>query len=179
MHGDDIEEAARRQYQVERRVQEMHAHEQVRAMTEDAGVRAQGALRWSVVFLVVGGVVGLLAGVAVLTNGIQHADQGGAIGGGILGLILLGPAGAYASWATYWGWLWTWRWWRRVTSGLGCFGSFTFILIMIVLFFYIPFAIAFYYGVLGGGIYQYLKAKRVLAEGYGAASARVAGTPGS
>ena len=178
MPGDDLEEAARRQYQVERRVQEMHAQERSRVVAEDAGARAQGALRWSVAFLIGGGIIGLLYGIAFLGSSIQRAGQGGGAGLvalGVFGLVLGVPVAAYAWWATYWGWLWTWRWWRQLTAGFGCFGSLTFVLIMAVLFFYIPLVIASWYGILGGGIYQYRKAKRVLAEGYQAASARVQG----
>jgi hypothetical protein len=69
----------------------------------------------------------------------------------------------YATWATFWGWKLVWPWWKNFISGLGCFLIATPItwLLIIAIFFYIPLIGAYMYGVLGGGIYQYLKYRKI------------------
>ena len=69
----------------------------------------------------------------------------------------------YAAWATFWGWKVVWPRWRELRNRIGfslIVGLRTWILISIV-FFYIPFVGAYMYGCLGGGIYQYLKYRRI------------------
>ena len=69
----------------------------------------------------------------------------------------------YIIWSTYWGLKVVWPWWWNLVDRIGCFliaNPITLFLIM-VSFFYIPLMIAQVYGVCGGGIYQYLKYRRI------------------
>jgi hypothetical protein len=69
----------------------------------------------------------------------------------------------YAAWSTFWGWKVVWPWWRNIVGRIGCFliaNPMTWLFVML-LFFYIPFIGAYMYGCLGGGIYQFLKYRKV------------------
>ncbi len=78
---------------------------------------------------------------------------------GALGAIL----GPYLVWTTLWGVPAVWRWWRGLFSRIGCFliaNPFT-LMIIICATFMIPISVGYMYGALGGGIYQYLKARKI------------------
>lgn len=65
----------------------------------------------------------------------------------------------YFIWSTYWGWKVVWPWWKKFLGKIGCFlvaNPLTWV-IVIVLFFYIPFAGAYIYGIFGGGSLSILK----------------------
>lgn len=89
-------------------------------------------------------VVGSIAASIVLASALSPV-------GNIIGVALV----FYGAWSLYWGWMPVWRGWRRLTSGWGVFGSWSFILIVVVLFFYIPFFFAVGYGALGGWYVEY------------------------
>lgn len=88
----------------------------------------------------------------------------------------------YAVWATFWGWKVVWPKWRSFVGSnmksvhlylvmreagrrrsASAFSPYTIgrWLAIALLFVYIPFIAAYVYGCLGGGIYQYLKARRI------------------
>ena len=73
--------------------------------------------------------------------------------------------GAYMAWSITWGIPPVWRWWIGLFQNLGCFLFATPIgwLMLILLFFYIPLVGGYFYGIFGGGIYQYLKTRRLAA----------------
>ncbi|HEV2618649.1 MAG TPA: hypothetical protein VGU23_01775 [Acidobacteriaceae bacterium] len=88
--------------------------------------------------------------------------------------IFMVPFGGYVCWSIYWGFIWIWPKWRgwvnrfrQALSGWILFARpFTWlILIMFYLTFYlsIPLSLAIYYGVFGGGIYQFRKHRRLAA----------------
>jgi hypothetical protein len=64
---------------------------------------------------------------------------------------------SYIFWATFWGWGPVWRIWRKVTSGIGCASSVFLFPIILCVFFEIPFFFACCYGILGGGIFEFIK----------------------
>jgi hypothetical protein len=80
-----------------------------------------------------------------------------------LAAIILIP---YDMWGIYWGWGVVWPAWKKLFSGVGCFTVWWAWIIIIVLFFYIPLALAQLYGTFGGGVYQYLKYRKI-AQGEG------------
>ncbi len=69
----------------------------------------------------------------------------------------------YTSWSTYWGWVTIWPWWRRLMNKSGCvlFGTPVFWLATILTLAHITFVCSVVYGCLGGGIYQYIKHRRI------------------
>ncbi len=80
-------------------------------------------------------------------------------------LPFMGPTAGYMVWAAYWGIPPVWRGWWNMFRGIGCFliaNPFTLLILMAMLF-EIPLLAGFYYGLFGGGIYQYVKARRIAA----------------
>jgi len=89
---------------------------------------------------------------------------------------ILIPFAAYVCWSIYWGLAWFWPIWR---SGVRRFRQalsgwiliarpfiwFMLLIFYVTFYFSIPLAIAIYYGVFGGGIYQFLKHRRLAATG--------------
>lgn len=82
------------------------------------------------------------------------------------------PFGAYVMWSWYWGMVWFWPKWRnlvqRIRNALAGwliiarpFTWFLMFVFYIAFYLSIPISIAAYYGVFGGGIYQYLKHRRI------------------
>ena len=113
--------------------------------------RAKRSITWS-------WIVTVMFGLFLVPMFGQLAEEGQAGWG-----ILLSIFSIYAVWSTYWGWKVVWPWWREFLSRIGCFliaNPLTWIL-LIALFFYIPFIGAYIYGCLGGGVYQYLKYQRI------------------
>lgn len=140
--------------------------------------RAKRTLMWSRVFLYAGGVLVLVQGIAGLVAAIASIGQSGGsnIGSVAVAVVLLVPItafGAYYMWAFYWGWITTWRWFRRLMGGTapgsGLNGIAQLILILVLL--WLLSAVASVYGVFGGGIYQYRKAKREVTASAEAADA--------
>lgn len=81
----------------------------------------------------------------------------------LLPLMTLGFG--YGFWSFYWGIPPTWRWWRGLVSRIGCFliaNPLTWI-VLIAFFFWFPVILGMYYGMLGGGIYQFRKHTRIAA----------------
>lgn len=129
------------------------ARQTVVAEEEAAGKKARRSIIWS-------WVVTVTVSFFLIPLIFEQADIPAI---GKMGLSLFA---VYAIWSTYWGWKVVWPWWRELLGKIGCFliaNPMTWI-IVIALFFYIPFIGAYMYGCLGGGIYQYLKYRR-LAKG--------------
>jgi hypothetical protein len=78
---------------------------------------------------------------------------------GLLFAVLM----AYSFWSIYWGMPPVWRAWRNYLGNMGCFVFANPVgwLILLLFFFYIPFVGAMFYGLYGGGIYEYLKCRRI------------------
>ncbi len=85
------------------------------------------------------------------------------------------PFAGYTCWSVYWGFVWFWPKWRagvyrfrQALSGWILFARF-FVWFMLALFYVtlylaIPLSVAIYYGVFGGGIYQFRKHRRLAAS---------------
>ena len=110
--------------------------------------RAKRSITWS---WIVTAVLGLVFAP------IMIGAEDGAAGWGLAIFVV------YAIWSTYWGLKVVWPWWKNLVSGIGCFILATPVICLLItaLFFYIPFIGAYMYGVLGGGIYQYLKYRKI------------------
>jgi hypothetical protein len=128
------------------------ARQRVVAEKEAASEKAKRNIMWSWVVTV---AVGSFAVLIIFQTEIPAI---GKIGCSLLAI--------YATWSTYWGWKAVWPWWRELLSGIGCFliADLVTWIYVIALFFEIPLIGALIYGCLGGGIYQYLKYRRI-AEG--------------
>jgi hypothetical protein len=74
---------------------------------------------------------------------------------------------AYLCWSTYWGIPVVWAWWRKLFSEIGWSITATplAMVILLVLFFYIPLFCGYMYGALGGAIYQYFKYRKIATGG--------------
>jgi hypothetical protein len=84
------------------------------------------------------------------------------------------PFAAYLCWSIYWGFVWFWPKWRsgvrRLRQALSGWTLIArpFVWVMLAIFYVtlylsIPLSIAIYYGVFGGGIFQFLKHRRLAA----------------
>jgi hypothetical protein len=80
--------------------------------------------------------------------------------------VFVPSAVAYLVWSTLWGVRAAWTWWRGVfaNSSFFAFGSSMLWLFLAVSFFTLPFFFGYLYGVLGGGIYEYRKAKALTQQ---------------
>lgn len=133
------------------------AEKTVAVEDELAVKKAKTSIMWSWVVTV---VLSLLL-VPMMYSGFAREGKAGL---GLFVSILI----VYVIWSTYWGWKVVFRWWKEFLGRLGCFliaNPVTWIL-LIVLFFYIPLIGASIYGCYGGGIYQYLKYRRIARSKY-------------
>jgi hypothetical protein len=86
----------------------------------------------------------------------------------ILKAILLVPTMAgvyfYVGWCFSWSIPVVWRWCRQLVAGLGCgvYGGCAFWVLLLSVLIAIPFTVAYLYGIFGGAIYEYRKAKRLI-----------------
>lgn len=148
----------------------MQGYGGVEAALDQLIKRAQRDLIWSRAFLYIGAGIGLLVGLLLLISSVASTGQTGGGTGGSIAISLLVIVGgtlffAYDLWANYWGWITLWRWyWRTRTGDIGAFLA---LLALIVItgggMLLLISLIAGWYGVLGGGIYQYRKAKQIIA----------------
>lgn len=124
----------------------------------ERNVTGKDAKRSIIISWVITAVLGIFL-VPIVIIGLAEEGQTG------LG-IFISIFTVYAIWSTYWGWKVVWPWWRNSMGKTGCFIVANPIvwLFFTLLFFYIPFVCAYMYGVLGGGIYQYLKYRRLVRE---------------
>ncbi len=135
--------------------------------------RAKRALMWSRVFLYTGGAIPLVFGIIGLVAAIASPRQPGSSDGRSVALaavllVALIPICAYYSWGTYWGWITIWRRFVGIDRVLP-------LIALSVLTAGLPlliiFSLAGWYGILGGGIYQYRKAKNEVTTNADAANA--------
>lgn len=88
---------------------------------------------------------------------------------------VMGLLGAYVWWGVYWGLVWFWPRWRRFVQKFKNALSGWIIIArpatwLMIFFFYlvfywsVPFAMAIYYGVFGGGFYQYKQHRKLIAQ---------------
>jgi len=133
--------------------------------------RAQRDLRWSRVFLYVGAIICMapgLAGLVGIVASLGQVSAGSLVQAILLTLLIIvvgGVGGAYIYWGFYWGWVTIWRWLRHAIGGNAPgsgLNGLAFI-VFIILFLWILATVANFYGILGGGIYQYRKAKQIVA----------------
>jgi hypothetical protein len=107
-------------------------------------------------------VIGYLGVVEALrAGGPQAPGLGEALAGPPLGAL----GAAYLVWGCYWGIPAVWGKWRSLVSSLSQTGCLMFVnpgtlLILVLLFFYIPLVGGYFYGVLGGGFYEYWKCRQ-------------------
>lgn len=153
---------ARHQTETQMRVKE----KEERRLAELAFARQQARkrIRWSYVWALFGlGVFGFLTISAFATNEPVATQW-----------LFMTPLSGYVCWSIYWGFVWIWPKWRgwvrRFRAGLSGWILFARLFTwLIILFFYvycyftIPFVIAIYYGVFGGGIYQFCKHRELAA----------------
>ena len=148
----------------------MQGYEPQYAALGELAKRAHRDLTWSRIFLYFGAVICAFPGLIALIGSIASLGQvgGGAIGTLALALLVTvagGAAGAYVYWGFYWGWVAIWRWLRRLMGGSAPGSSLNGLafLIFVIVFVWLLATIASWYGILGGGIYQYRKAKQIVA----------------
>src|SRR5260221_6711009 len=165
---DDEEQVAQRQYRIQQRVQAMQPRDAA-AKLDGRAARAGGAVLWSRVFLWAGVVLIVIPTVGQAVSALVGRPTSG-LGTGqtvladLLIVVVGAPAMGYVTWGTYWGWIWTWRWAGRLGGYLGGLG-----LLLVPFFLWILATIALIYGVLGGGIYEWHKARQLVAEAKGLA----------
>jgi hypothetical protein len=80
------------------------------------------------------------------------------------GAILYIPVAFALSWCLFWGWSPVWNGFRRTFAGWSIFGSWLFLLIVVVLLFEILVGVALLVGAFTG-IQKYNQAKRIVANG--------------
>jgi hypothetical protein len=86
----------------------------------------------------------------------------------VLAVPVAGIAAVYLIWASLWGIPAAWRWWKGLFEGTSAviFASGFGWILLAVGFFVIPLEFGYMYGVFGGAIYEYRKARRI-ASGIG------------
>ncbi|MFP3939278.1 MAG: hypothetical protein ACLF0P_03130 [Thermoanaerobaculia bacterium] len=133
---------------------------------DDDSVKARKRLRFAA-FLAsavtsVALVIGYLGAVeAIGVGGPRAPSLGEALFGPLLGAL----GTAYVLWGCYWGIPVVWRGWKSLLSSVGQAGCVLLVnpatmLFLVLLFFYVPLVAGYFYGVLGGGVYEYWKCRR-------------------
>ncbi len=81
------------------------------------------------------------------------------------GVVAGAAGGGYLAWSAYWGIPAAWRWWRGLFYRIGCIliaNPLTWVFLL-VSFFVVPLYFGYLYGVFGGALYEYRKAKALAA----------------
>ena len=132
---------------------------------DEAG-KARGRLRIATFLASAATSFGIVMGYLAIVETIREGGpQTPSLSEALLGPPLGAMAVAYLFWACYWGIPAVWGKWRRFVSGLSQTGLVMFlnpmtVLILVLLFFYLPLVGGYFYGVLGGGFYEYWKCRR-------------------
>ncbi len=136
---------------------------------QEAVVKARGRLRVAKVMASgmtsFGVVIGYFATVdSMLAGGPQSPPLLVALVSPVLGALVA----AYLLWSLYWGIPAVWRKWLGLAHqlpDLGCMVTLNpvTLLILVALFFYVPLVAGYVYGVLGGGILECRKCRRLAA----------------
>lgn len=113
--------------------------------------------------IVISWVVAALAGLIVLALGSTAVAEQKQPASATLLMLFNAFTVAYGLWSLYWGMPPVWRAWRNFLGNTGCFLIANPIgwSILLLFFFCIPFIGAMFYGPYGGGIYEYLKWRRI------------------
>ncbi|MDQ5844063.1 MAG: hypothetical protein M3539_02065 [Acidobacteriota bacterium] len=111
--------------------------------------QARKLIRWSWWCAIIVAACGLFVQVALAPKTDPLA---------VLMMLTLVP---YAIWGSFWGFVWVRdtllrRWFGKLPQPL--------VVVLVVVLFYLLLVIAVYYGVLGGGIYQYVKHRRLAKQ---------------
>jgi membrane protease YdiL (CAAX protease family) len=131
---------------------------------------AKTRVKWSKIVFVAVFIFGMVVTIAQIFDPNRSKDPNAP---SALMLILISPfasaLAAYVFWGLYWGIPAVWRWWRNLRSSASGSGFFVIfdnwivLLILIMFFFYVPLIVGEFYGIFGGGIYEYMKYKKIAA----------------
>lgn len=129
--------------------------------------RARNRIRWSWIVGALGLVVGIFPGLAQASEAMRVNDLGAfaVIALPVIVVFFIILTG-YMFWSMFWGAPVVWRWTRSFVDrfGLPSFGtSLPVWLFVFSCLLAIPLSVALYYSVLGGGIYQYFRCRRIAA----------------
>lgn len=130
--------------------------------------RAQNRIRWSWIVGGLGLVFGIFPGIAQASEAMRKNDLGASSAIAAPSIVLLFVlVSGYLFWSMFWGVPVVWRWTRRFTgyfqlpsinAGLAVW------VILLSCCISLPLTVAIYYSVFGGGIYQYLRCRRIALE---------------
>jgi hypothetical protein len=134
----------------------------------------------------IAGAVGLPVGAIILLIQISTIPDSGSqpLGALIFGVVFGALIYGYMFWACFWGFPTVWRWWRNlatksyqfvvnrvefnwiVTTVLIVFGlcALAPALAAVLLYFYSLFWVGFFYSFFGGGIYQFVKTRKIAKQ---------------
>jgi len=127
---------------------------------------ARKRIKWSKILFIVIFCFGMVITIAQVFDPNRSKDPNAP---SALLLIVVSPFAsafaAYLFWGLFWGVQAVWRWWRSLatTGGWVFFATPVAIIITLVCFGYLVFFVAYMYGALGGGIYEYIRAKKIAA----------------
>jgi hypothetical protein len=146
--------------------------------------RAQKIIRRNLIAGAVGVPVGIIIMLIQFSNIPDSANQ--PIATLIAAAALSGVIYGYMFWSAFWGYPTVWRWWRTPITKLYKFASrleFNWIVTMVFivaglcalvpalagvfLYFYSLFWVGLFYSFFGGGIYQFLRARKIAKQGVG------------
>ena len=147
----------------------IHQQEQLKqqAIANDLMQRAATRIRWSWIVGGIGLVFGIFPGLTQGMEVVNENDYGG-FSVIVLPLILIFFIAfcGYLFWSMFWGIPVVWGWTRKFVErfGLPSFSSsWPVWIILVSCCISVPFTIATYYSVFGGGIYQYFKFRAIAA----------------
>ena len=129
---------------------------------------AKRRVKWSKIVFIAAFIFGMVMTIGQIFDPNRSNDPNAP---SALMLILVSPfasaLAAYVFWGLYWGIPAVWSWWRNLTSEAGAgwviLANPFVLLILIMCFFYVPLIVGEFYGIFGGGIYEYNKYKKIAA----------------
>jgi len=151
---------------LQRRQSELNAQQEGLAGQAEVN-RANNRIRWSWIVASIGVLFGAIAALVQIASAVSNEPNALPLPAALLLTPVFCAVGAYMFWSYYWGIPTVWHWWRSFTANVGCFivANPLVLILLVVCFFYIPFAVAGYYGMFGGAIYQYFKHRRIATNG--------------
>lgn len=148
--------------------QDAQAEQQAVALDREAAIqRAKNRIRWSWIVGGIGLVFGIFPGVLQGTEAVNKNDLG-ALAVVVLPLILIFfvVLSGYLFWSMFWAVPVVWGWTKKFVGSFGLpaiEASWPIWIILLSCCISLPLSIAIYYGVFGGGIYQYFKYRAIAA----------------
>lgn len=130
----------------------------------------------------IAGIVGIPIGVIVMLIGVSTTpeNQNPPVAGLIVAAVLSGLVYGYMFWSSFWGFPKVWSWWRtpvrklyQLANRIEFSSAVTVILILagvcalapalaiVLVYFYSLFWVGLFYSFFGGGIYQFLQARKI------------------